>query len=183
MRKSFLIGAAALVAIVLSTNAAFAGHAGELGLGVLYRSAPIGIFYGVSDEANLHLGLGFDSFDVEDGGPVLEKTRFAVAGALEYDIWSGESWGFGVFPGLLFESTSFTDPPAGGTARDSMTEFHIAVSLGGHFDMGDHVTMYFKHGLAVEIVDTGFEGADSTTDFISDGWNVGELGINFWVNP
>jgi hypothetical protein len=177
MRKSLFV----LAALLLAAMPAFAGgHAGQNGLGLLYSDAPIGYFRGLSDDATLHIGLDINSpdggDDDDDGDPTL---GFTIAGALEYDIWGGEGWGFGLFPGIAFSSQSFED--VGGVSRDSETNFHIAANLGGHVDLHEHVSLFFKHGLNIDISDSGAPNADSTTDISTAGWTLGQLGLCFWL--
>jgi hypothetical protein len=174
MKKSLSVAVATLV-LALATTPAFAGHAGQFGLGVLNSSAPVGVFIGVNDQTTVHFGIGFEKNDVPEGSGAIE-TQFTIAGDLEYDIWSGENWGFGVFPGIAFGIAS---PEGDG---DSGTAIDIALNLGGHADLISNFSAYFRHGLNISIVDTGAEGADSLTNFGTTGWNLGELGVAFWFN-
>ncbi len=175
MRKSLFVLAALLLA---ATPALAGGHAGQNGLGLLYGDAPIGYFRGLNDDATLHIGLDLelpDGGDADDDGDL--KSVFTIAAALEYDLWSGDGWGFGLFPGFAFTTASFED--VGDVSIDSATNIHLAANLGGHLDMNQHVTVFFKHGLNIDIAD---DGSESLTDIGTSGWNLGELGVCFWIN-
>jgi hypothetical protein len=176
MKKSLSVAVATIV-LALATTPAFAGHAGQFGLGLLDTDAPAGVFFGLTDQATVHFGLGFNKIDdrdgVDDGDPT---SNFTILGALEYDIWSGENWGFGVFPTVAFASQGYED--AGTVSIDSDTAIDLGLLLGGHVDVASAFSIYFRHGLDIAIVDSGGE---SVTDLGLTGSDLGEFGVAFWV--
>ncbi len=176
MKKSLSVALATIV-LALATTPAFAGHGGQFGIGLLSTSAPAGVFFGLGDQATVHFGLGFEKPDTDDADNGELTSTFTILGALEYDIWSGEDWGFGVFPCVSFASASFED--VGTTSVDSATEIDLGLFLGGHVDVASAFAIYFKHGLDISIFDPGV--GDSETNIGLDGSNLGEFGVAFFV--
>ena len=181
MKKSLFVAVAALVFAVAAAPAQ-AGNAGQFGLGLLHSSTPVGIFYGLSDASTLHIGLGFDKPDTGDGDNGQEKMTFAIGADLEYNIWSGDSWGFGLFPGLMYSTTSYED--LGDVGLNSSSDFDINVMLGGHYNPVDSVALYFMHGVMINIHNPSEpedgEDADNATNFGTTGWNLGQFGAAFY---
>jgi hypothetical protein len=176
MKKSLSVAAATLL-LALATTPAFAGHAGQMGLGLLSTSTPVGVFFGINDQTMVHFGLGFEKPDTDEADNGELTSQFSIAGALEYDLWSGDNWGFGVFPGVAFSSASFED--VGTVSVDSASEIALALNLGGHVDLASNVSVYFVHGLDISIVDSG--AGDSATNIGTSGSDLGEFGVNFWI--
>jgi hypothetical protein len=175
MKKSLSVAAATLL-LALATTPAFAGHSG-MGLGLLSTSAPVGVFFGLSDKTMVHFGLGFDKPDTDEADNGELTSEFTILAALEYDIWSGEAWGFGVFPSVAFSSASFED--VGTTSSDGATAIELGVDLGGHVDLASNVAVYFRHGLSVANVDSG--AGDSSTNIGFHGGSLGEFGVAFFL--
>lgn len=174
MKKSLFV-AAAVLAIAAS---AVPAHAGSVGLGLLSTDFPAGVFFNLNDKTTVHFGLGFDKPDTDSADNGELTSQFGILGALEYDIWGGDNWGFGAFPSVSFESASFED--VGTVSVDSATGFNLGLNLGGHFNPVSNVAVYFAHGLNVSIVDSGV--GDSATNIGFEGVNLGELGIAFFIN-
>ena len=175
MKKSLFVAVAALV---IAAASAVPAHAGQTGLGLLSTSYPVGVFLKMNDKTTVHFGLGFDKPDTGSGNFGQEKLTFGLLGALEYDIWSGDNWGFGAFPCVSFATTSYEDN--GTTSVDSSSMIDLGLYLGGHFNPVSNVSVFFKHGIDVAI-DSPSVG-DSATNIQTAGWNLGELGIAFWIN-
>jgi hypothetical protein len=176
MKKSLSVAVAAIV-LALATTPAFAGHAGQMGLGLLSTSAPLGVFLGINDMTTVHFGLGFNKPDTDDADNGELTSEFTIQAALEYDVWSGDNWGFGVFPCVQFASASFED--FGTTSVDGATAIDLGLFLGGHVDVVSNFSIYFKHGLDISIVDSG--AGDSSTNIGTSGQNLGEVGVALWV--
>lgn len=174
MKKSLFVAAAALV-FAASAVPAHAGHGGGMGMGLLHSDFPAGVFFGLNDQTTVHFGLGFDKFDTVDGSGDI-SSQFGILGALEYNIWTGDNWGFGLFPSISFATASFED--FGTTSVDSATDINFGLNLGGHFDPVSNVAVYFNHGLNVNIFDPGV--GDSSTNIGLDGWDLGQFGVCFW---
>ena len=179
MKKSLSVAAATLL-LALATTPAFASHGGQWGLGTLYSDFPLGVFFGLNDKTTVTFGLNFRQEDTQPAPFDQESGRFGIVGALEYDFWSGDRWGFGAFPAVGFTSISQEDVVVGGTNQsvDSATDIQIALALGGHFDIVDAVSIYVTHGLVIDSYSPPV--GDSTTTFGTFGNQVGELGVNFW---
>jgi hypothetical protein len=173
MKKSLFVAVAALVFAASAVPA----HAGQTGLGLLSTSQPIGVFFKLNDQTTVHFGLGVDKPDTGSGNFGQRKLTFGLLGALEYDIWTGDNWGFGVLPCVAFETTSYEDDPQGSVGSSSA--INLGLNLGGHFNPVNNVSVYFKHGIDISI-DSPSVG-DSATNISTNGWNLGELGIAFWV--
>ncbi|MEZ5065570.1 MAG: hypothetical protein R3B81_12630 [bacterium] len=171
MRKSLLLLGVSLMTVSLASSANAAGHSGQWGLGLLDSSAPVGVFFGVNEDATLHLGLGFHKYDVPTGTVDLE-TEFNFLAALEYDIWTGNQMGFGVMPALGFSSMS---PNEG----DGASNILIGLYLGGHWDPSDAVSFWFHHGLEIDLYSPPV--GDSTTEFGTSGVELGSFGATFWI--
>ena len=172
MRKTLmLLGAVMLLATGLSTTA-HAQHAGQWGLGLLDTSFPVGVFYGINDQTVLHAGLGFNKFDVAENSGDLE-TQFGILVALSWDFVQGSGWGFGIIPNFAFTSRS----PEGSGDGDSFT--HIGIDLGGHWDPVDAVSLWFRHGLSIDIYSP--PQGDSSTDFGTSGIDLGSFGATFYI--
>ena len=170
MRK-FLVTVAA--SLMLATGFAPKAEA-AVGIGFLYSSTPIGLFFRINDQTAFHVGVGFDIFDTEDGSGDL-KSVFSLAGTVLFDLWTGDCWGFGLAPGVIFSTASFED--AGPVEVDSETEIDILLWLMGHWDPCDWLSFWFGHGLTIDIHSNG----DSTTDFGTDGGNIADFGFTVWL--
>ena len=168
MRKFFLLGATILFASSLGTPALADG---ELGLGFLYHTHPIGVFYNAGGNT-LHGGLAFEKNDVAEGSGALE-TEIGVAGAFLMNTWSGDSWGFGPAVGVAFTTQS---PEGDG---DSASQTHIGIGFYGHWDPTSMVSFWFGHGVSIDI-DSPPVG-DSTTDFGTYGGNIADFGFTVWL--
>jgi hypothetical protein len=186
MRTSFLLLASLLLAMGVASTAA-AQHAGQIGLSVVTVDYPIGLSYGFSDKATGHLGVGFTVLDDKVLGAGDPKTRFGIAGAVNYDIWqaTGSHWGFGLAPALTFDMTSFQDGAS--TTFDSDKVFDILLALGGHWDPMDNMSFWFRHGVVIDMVSPGdvtsggtTQSFDSTTNFGSTGDILAQFGWTAW---
>jgi len=179
MKKSLSV-AAAMLLLALATTPAMAAHGGQWGLGLLTSEYPIGAFFGLSDVGTLHVGLDIEKPDSQ-AGTGQPKMTVGIAGAFEYDIWHGDNWGFGVFPGFAFSTTSYEDQTVGPNtvSIDSSHILTVALDLGGHFDPVSNVAIYFTHGLQIATV-TPPGGGDSSTEIATRGVNVGEMGIAYF---
>ncbi len=166
MRKFFLLCAAAILATGFSANNAQA----QLGLGYLHSDAPVGIYYDL-DGSYLALGVGFNYYDLPSGSTSTE-TSFRVAGSWMMDMKSGDGWGFGPSIGAMFRNDS---PKTG----DSASWTTISVGLMGHWDPTANVSFWMGHGL--DIVITSPPVGDSTTDFMTNGVNIADLGFTWWL--
>lgn len=175
MKKSLFVAVAAVLVAVAAAPAQ-AGHEGQNGLGTLNASeAQICYFRGLDERMNICIGAGFASWD--ENSPFNsfdQESQFALLAALEYDLWYGDNWGFGLFPSLTFQSFS----PEG--EGDSATDFLIGLYLGGHADLVDNFAVFFRHGLTIEMFDSGIEGSDSSTDIYTNAFNLGDLGVAFF---
>jgi hypothetical protein len=172
MRKFLLTVAASLL---LATGFAPKAEA-SVGIGFLYSSTPVALFFRLNDRTAFHVGVGVDIFDTEEDSGDL-KSIFSVAGTVLYDLWTGDCWGFGLAPGVIFSTASFEDDD--GEERDSATEIAVLLWLMGHWDPCDWLSFWFGHGLTVTIDDDGVN--DSTTNFGTDGANLGEVGFTVWL--
>jgi hypothetical protein len=175
MRK-FLVTVAA--SLMLATGFAPKAEA-AIGIGFLYSSTPIGLFFRLNDQTAFHVGVGFDILDAEEGSGD-QSSRFSIAGTVLYDIWTGDCWGFGLAPGLIFSTASFEDDEFG-DERDSATEIDVLLWLMGHWDPCDWLSFWFGHGVSIVISDSGIEGADSETNFGTDAANIGTVGFTVWL--
>jgi hypothetical protein len=173
MRKLLLTLAAVLL---VGTGFAPKAEASNIGLGFLWASHPVGVFFKINDRTTAHVALSFGMFDAEDGSGDLSSS-FGLAGAIIYDIWTGDCWGFGFLPGIAFTNDSFEDF-ADGTERDSETEIHVYLWLMGHWDPCEWLSFWFGHGLTIDIHD---EGDESFTDFFTEGASLGSLGFTVWL--
>jgi hypothetical protein len=183
MKKSLSVAAAVLL-LALATTPAMAAHGGQMGLGLLTSEFPLGVFFGLNDKATLHVGLDVEKPDSQSGTGD-PKMTVGILGAFEYDLWSGDNWGFGVFPALAFTTTSYEDQGVvNPTSIDSSHTLTVALNLGGHFDPVSNVAIYFAHG--VQIASTtpahiaGTPDVSSTTDIATRGVNVGEFGVAYF---
>ncbi|MFN8177357.1 MAG: hypothetical protein U0167_05485 [bacterium] len=176
MKKSLSV-AAALLLLALATTPAMAAHGGQMGLGLLTSEFPVGAFFGLNDKATFHVGIDVEKPKSESntGQP---KMTVGVVGALEYDMWHGDNWGFGVFPSIAFKTTSYEDTPLGASI-DSGHELLVGLDLGGHFDPVSNVAIYFTHGVEIASV-TPPGGGDSATNIATTGINVGQMGIAYF---
>jgi hypothetical protein len=177
MRKFVLTIAG--VAILTLTAASTASA--NWGLGYLYSDAPVGVFFGLNEQASIHVGAGFAKYDVTASSALDSsvETEFALAGALLYDIWSGDGWGFGVAPGVAFALASKVGSDA---KSDKVVVIHA--HLKGHWDPTEWLSFWFGHGLDVEIFspgDVGDSSFDSTTEFFTSGHNIADLGFTVWM--
>jgi hypothetical protein len=174
MRKSFLLVAAAL--LMLSGATANAMPAGGFGFGFLHSEFPVGIFYGINEQTAFHVGLGFHKYDpvANSGDPDL---ALGFTGALVYDIWAGENWGFGIAPGVAYATTSYEDTAAG--SIDNSSQLWILAYLQGHWDPADAVSFWFNHGIMVNTMSPPV--GDSTTEFMTEGNNLASFGFTVWL--
>jgi hypothetical protein len=170
MRKSLLLIGAGLM-ILCSTTGAQAQHAGQWGLGLLTTSAPVGVFYGINDKTNLHVGFGFKKNDLPEASTATE-TEFTIGGAVSFDIWQASGMGFGVLPSIFYTNMS---PKTG----DSSSATLIGIYLQGHWDPNDWASLWFRHGFDIMISSPA--GGDSTTDFGTSGVDLGSFGVTFWL--
>lgn len=171
MRK-FLV----TVAASLMLAAGFAPKAeAAVGIGFLYSSTPIGLFFRINDQTAFHVGVGFDIQDTEENSGD-RKSTFSIAGTVLFDLWTGDCWGFGLAPGVLFSTDSFEDN-AIGEEVDSQTDILVMLWLMGHWDPCDWLSFWFGHGLTIDIHSNG----DSTTDFGTEGANLGQVGFTVWL--
>ena len=181
MKKSLFVAVAALVFAVAAAPAQ-AGNAGQFGLGVLHSSTPVGIFHGLSDVSTLHVGLGFVKPDTDDEDNGEWKSTFAIAADFEYNLWSGDSWGFGLFPGVAYSTNSYEDD--GDVGLNSESDLDFNVKLGGLYNPVDSVALYFTHGLAINLYNPSEPedgpDRDNETNFFTTGWKLGEFGAAFY---
>ena len=172
MRK-FLV----TVAASLMLAAGFAPKAeAAVGIGFLYSSTPIGLFFRINDATAFHVGVGVDINDTEENSSDL-KSVFSVAGTVLFDLWTGDCWGFGLAPGVIFSTASFEDNGAG-EEIDSQTNIQVLLWLMGHWDPCDWLSFWFGHGLTISIED---DGDDSETNFGTEGANLGQVGFTVWL--
>jgi hypothetical protein len=170
MRKSLLLFGAALM-VFGAASTANAMHGQQWGLGLVSTDTPVGVFYGINDKTNIHVGLGFEKNDLPDMSTEIETT-FGITGQVMFDIWQGNGMGFGVYPGINFTNYS---PKEG----DSASQTIILIHLGGHWDPNDWVSLWFQHGF--QVVLTSPPAGDSTTDFRTAGLDLGSFGVTFWI--
>ena len=173
MRKFFLIGAAVLFATAAGTDQAEASGDGALALGFLYQAQPLGIFYDLGNGSVLHGAVGFAKHDVPDDSGFLES-EIGLAAAWLYTMWGGDHSGFGPSVGVAFTSMS----PEGDGDSDSMTT--IDLGFHGEWHATGSLSIYFSHGLEIEMFSPGGDG-DDTTDFGLRGANVTDLGFSFTI--
>ena len=173
MKKSLSVAAVTLL-LALATTPAMAG---QWGLGTLYSGFPLGVFIKMNPKTTVTFGLDFQKPDTDSADNGEQTSDFGLIGALEYDIWGAENWGYGVFPAVGFATQSYEDTPAG--SIDSGSQVTIGLNMGGHFDPIDHVSLYFTHGVAITM-DSPPGGGDSTTDIGTFGSLVGNLGVAFF---
>lgn len=172
MRKCLVTLAAALF---LSVGLAPArAEASNLGLGFLWASHPVGLFFKINDKTTAHVALRFAKFDVESGSGQ-QSSSIGFAGAILLDMWSGDCWGFGFAPGVAFTSDSFED--FGTIEVDGQTEIHIRLWLMGHWDPCDWLSFWFGHGITIDMHSNG----DSTTNFETEGVSLGNGGFTVWL--
>lgn len=169
MRKSFLL----IASLILATGAVSTANAEtEWGLGFLSYEVPIGVFVGVNEQATIHAAFDYDKIDKKND-PEYE-TEFAFLAALVWDFWHGENWGFGVSPGVMYRTLS----PVTGDS-DSFTA--IPIRLTGHWNPASNVSFWFSHGLDIVIASPGDPDVDSTTNFFTNGDNLGMFGFTIWA--
>ncbi len=168
MRKFFVIGLAILAATVFSTPAAEA----QTGIGYVYQSHPLGIFYNMGNGQYLHGAVRFVKNDVADDSGSLES-EFGVAGAWIMDMWSGSGWGFGPSLGAAWTTMS---PEGDG---DSASSTHLAIGLKGHWEATSNVSFWFGTGLGIDMYSPPV--GDSTTDMALTGANIADLGFTVWL--
>ncbi len=168
MRKSFLLVASLILAMgtVSTANAQT-----EWGLGFLHYDVPIGVFVGVNDQTTIHAAIDYQKYDVASGSGDLES-EFAFAAAVIWDFWAGSNWGFGVAPGVSYRNFS---PESG----DSASQTNIPILLAGHWDATDNISLWFSHGLNIQI--TSPPVGDSTTDWGTTGFNLTNFGFTVWA--
>ncbi len=171
MRKLLLTLAAALL---MGTGFAPKAEASNIGLGFLWASHPVGLFFRINDRTVAHVALRFAMLDAEDGSGD-QSSSFGLGGAIIYDIWSGDCWGFGFMPGITFQNDSFED--IGTVEVDSQTEIHVYLWLKGHWDPCEWLSFWFGHGLTIDIHSNG----ESTTDFFTEGVNLADCGFTVWL--
>lgn len=179
MKKSLSVAAATLL-LALATSPAMAGHAGQWGLGTLYSDFPAAVFIGVNDATTVTFGLDVQKPDTDSADNGEQTFGFGLLGALEYNLWYGDNWGFGVFPAVGFSTQSFEDVGTPPVSVDSGSQVILGLNLGGHFDVVSAVSIYFTHGLAVNMISPP-GGGDSSTNIGTFGTTVGELGIAFFL--
>ena len=168
MRKSFLL----IASLVLAMGATSTANAQtEWGLGFLHSDVPVGVFVGVNDQTTIHAAIDFEKNDVPSGSSSIE-TEFAFAAAVIWDFWSGSDFGFGIAPGVSYRNFS---PKEG----DSSSQTNIPILLAGHWDATDNISLWFSHGLNIQI-DSPPVG-DSTTDFGTTGYNLTNFGFTVWA--
>ncbi len=173
MRKCLLTLVAALF---MGTGLAPAkAEASGLGLGFLWASHPVGLFFNLNDTTTAHVALRFAKFDVPEGSGA-QSSSIGVAAAILLDLWSGDCWGFGFGPGILFASDSFEDE-FDGSSVDSQTDIVIELWLRGHWDPCEWLSFWFGHGITIDMHSNG----DSVTNFYTDGLNLGSLGFTVWL--
>lgn len=172
MRKCLLTLVAAL--FIGTGLAPSQAQAGGLGLGFLWASHPVGLFFKLNDTTTAHVALRFAKFDAESGSGQ-QSGSIGLAAAILLDLWSGDCWGFGFAPGIAFTSDSYED--FGDVEVDGTTDIHIALWLMGHWDPCEWLSFWFGHGITIEMHSNG----DSTTDFYTEGVNLGNAGFTVWL--
>jgi hypothetical protein len=172
MRKILLTLAAAAL---ISTGFAPKAEASNLGLGFLWASHPVGVFFKLNEKTVIHAALRFAMFDsVSDSGD--QSSSVGLGAALIYDIWSGDCWGFGFMPGFTFTNDSYED--FGGVEVESQSEILVYLWLKGHWDPCEWLSFWFGHGLTIDIYD---QGDESFTDFYTEGANLADCGFTVWL--
>ncbi len=176
MRKLLLTLAAALL---VGTGFAPKAEASNIGLGFLWASHPIGVFFRINDRTVAHVALNFAMLDAEEGSGD-QSSSFGLGGSIIYDLWTGDCWGFGFMPGVTFDNDSFEDEEIGGEDFEVESETDIAVYLWlmGHWDPCDWLSFWFGHGLTIDIDD---ESGESSTNFFTEGDNIANLGFTVWL--
>jgi hypothetical protein len=170
MHRAFKLIALLSLALVVAP----AANAANWGPGFLYRSHPVGVFFGINDDATIHAALGFSKVDVD--GPLFQdyESEFGLAGALLWDMVGGDNWGFGIAPGGRWTLLSPED-------GDSDNQFLLSAALMGHWDPADMLSFWFGHGVNIHIFSPGAPNADSTTDFFTNGNNIADVGFTVWI--
>jgi hypothetical protein len=181
MKKTLFVVAATML-LVGATTPAMAAHPGQFGLGVLNSDFPIGLFIGMNDKTTVAFGLDVQKPDTDSADNGEQSFGFGLGGALEYNLWGGSNWGFGVFPQVGFATQSYEDITVGNTTQsvDSSSQIMILLALGGHYDPVDSVSLYFAHGLGISN-NSPPGGGDSSTNIGTFGDVLGSLGVAFYL--
>jgi hypothetical protein len=168
MRKSILL----IASLLLATGVARTANAEtEWGLGFLDSDIPVGVFVKPNERTTIHGAIDYVKNDLPSGSTSIE-TEFAVAAAVVWDFWTATSWGFGVAPGVTYRNYS---PQTG----DSSSRTTIPIQLAGHWNPTDMFSLWFSHGVVVEINSPPV--GDSTTDIYTNGNNVTSFGFTVWA--
>ncbi|MAF26469.1 MAG: hypothetical protein QF819_06310 [Gemmatimonadota bacterium] len=165
MRKSILV----IAAVMLMACPVFAEG---WGLGYMTDTAPIGLFYDMSETMTLNANVGYNSWDTETVGEL--ETETAIDARLLFELVSGDRSGLHVAPGFTWTNGSYVE------TDDGQTNFDIQLWLMANWDATDNVTLWFGHGLNI-MNDSPVVG-ESTTNYGTVGANSSNLGFTFWWN-
>jgi hypothetical protein len=171
MHRAFKLIAMLSLALVAAPIAS----AANWGPGFLYRSHPVGAFFGINDNATVHAALRFAKDDLAETAPdATIETEFGLAGALLWDMVGGDNWGFGLAPGVRWTMLSPKD-------GDSDMSLLFSAALMGHWDPADMVSFWFGHGVTIDYYSPGAAGSDSRTNFYTEGANIADVGFTVWI--